>query len=186
MLVFVNEESNCTGKNWGWRFFVPISFFPRIVFWSCETRNCSVCRWCLSQQKTIPTGWNLWLNGNYRTQLASVRFHGCDLASVKRFTTLVGTVLCHWITNAKLQKKMFRSKHDMRPINKLCEIFYFSAACHTLKPIHLFFELHSSVDQINHTHCPIFASSPLVWLNMPGYSASVDCNAGLYALKSCV
>ena len=39
------------------------------------------------------------------------------------------------------------SKHCvLRSINKLCEIFYFSAVCHTLKTILLFFELHSSVD----------------------------------------
>ena len=35
----------------------------------------------------------------------------------------------------------------LRPINK-CKIFYFSAVrLHTLKPILLFFELHSSVDR---------------------------------------
>ena len=59
----------------------------------------------------------------------------------------------------------------LRPINK-CKIFYFSAAWHTLKPILLFFELHSSVDQINLALLDYF-----VWMYMPGYSASVDRSA---------
>ena len=75
----------------------------------------------------------------------------------------------------------------LRPINK-CKIFYFSAVCHALKPILLSFELHSSLTRLTllHNHTHIVPFSHFVWLNMPGYSASVDRSAGLYTVKSCI
>ena len=72
----------------------------------------------------------------------------------------------------------------LRSIKK-CEIFYFSAVCHTLKPILLFFELHLSVDQIDFV---LFLHLVPCLTEHARLLASVEHSTGLYmyTVKSCI